>query len=360
MRSPITNPRPHTAHQQWGGRRAFTLIELIAVITIIAILLGIGTIGYRALTGSHSLAAAQNIIAALLSRARGQAISEGRNVGVFFFRDPQTGRSAAAVIPVVSDDSANPDSYNAWTFSVLPAPEINYHVGDHVFRPFWDTTEPVITNQTSSTVSVAGKMVVRTFRCIQAHTAASGNAPPATGSNDYWEPVFSPSSSSEIYVEVLPVGVGVQTINDQMGFTVDRYLRTGLIAFDETGQLACVPYNIPSTSPLGVRLQLSADLNSTVTLFQGGYVRIVSQVGILLYDEDVFTSQQESTTGKPFTQSDFVFPAPGINPPETVDMNAEVLTPLNPLATTCEEYWLANNAVHLVVDRHTGALTKAE
>jgi prepilin-type N-terminal cleavage/methylation domain-containing protein len=70
-----------------GGGRAFTIIELLLVIAIIAILVGISFPEIRSMTKSSNLSQASNLVRAMLETARATAISQHRVAGVVFFEE---------------------------------------------------------------------------------------------------------------------------------------------------------------------------------------------------------------------------------------------------------------------------------
>lgn len=67
-----------------AGRRArgFTLIEMLATMSVLAVLLAIASPGLASLASANTLSAAQNEFAAALMLARGEALRRGVAVGV--------------------------------------------------------------------------------------------------------------------------------------------------------------------------------------------------------------------------------------------------------------------------------------
>lgn len=78
--------------------RAFTLVEMLVVISIIAVTSLIAVPLFRTLTGSRSTEAAHNQLAGLLGRARADAIGLQEIRGVAFFLDPETQRVQAIIV----------------------------------------------------------------------------------------------------------------------------------------------------------------------------------------------------------------------------------------------------------------------
>ena len=75
-----------------GGRRAFTLIELMIVIAIAVLLMALAVPVFRTLTGTRSVEAGTNVLSATLNRVRMEAIGFQQYRGVMFYLDQNTGR----------------------------------------------------------------------------------------------------------------------------------------------------------------------------------------------------------------------------------------------------------------------------
>jgi prepilin-type N-terminal cleavage/methylation domain-containing protein len=83
------------------GRRGFTLIELLVVISIIVLLLALAVPLIGSLRGGRSVDAGQNIVSAMLQRARARAIGIQQRRGVFFFDDAVTGKTGMLLVKVL-------------------------------------------------------------------------------------------------------------------------------------------------------------------------------------------------------------------------------------------------------------------
>src|SRR5438874_1239002 len=66
-------------------RSAFTLIEILVVIVIIVLLLALAIPAFNVMRGSRSIDGAENQIAAMIARARSDAIGLQKPFGVMFF-----------------------------------------------------------------------------------------------------------------------------------------------------------------------------------------------------------------------------------------------------------------------------------
>jgi prepilin-type N-terminal cleavage/methylation domain-containing protein len=73
-------------------KRAFTLVELLVAIAIFVVLLGMAVVSVRSLTGSRSVATAQNLLSAQLARVRNEAIGQQQHRAAMFILDTNTGR----------------------------------------------------------------------------------------------------------------------------------------------------------------------------------------------------------------------------------------------------------------------------
>src|SRR4051794_38989018 len=86
-RRPITSPRSAA-----GGvvRRGFTLTELLVVIGVIVLMLAMAVPLFNVFSGSRSVEGGQNMVSAMLQRARARALAMQERRGIFFFEDQAT------------------------------------------------------------------------------------------------------------------------------------------------------------------------------------------------------------------------------------------------------------------------------
>jgi len=80
--------------QSRHSRAAFTLTEIMVVIVIIVLLLALAVPAFNLIRGSRSIEGAENQVAAMLGRARADAIGLQKPFGLMFFIDPQQDRVA--------------------------------------------------------------------------------------------------------------------------------------------------------------------------------------------------------------------------------------------------------------------------
>jgi prepilin-type N-terminal cleavage/methylation domain-containing protein len=364
------------SHRRPTDRTGFTLIEVLVVLTIILIIALSALPAIRFITGSRSIESTQNIAAAMIGRARSQALIDGEHRGVFFFLDPVNDRTTMAIVGQTGDSVSAP--YSGWT---TPNPPLTAAVP--IDRPgntpgtiknvtYYTSGAPapivrssvVMLNNTfpapyvdGNSMYLAGantmrRYILRSYGCRQQNNANAGNRPANPNGNAFWGDIAtSIETLADSDFQILPQGVGVQLINsnptNQPNF--DRYLRTGCIMFDKKGRFDSVPWAVPANSTLGKALHLAKDLK----LVNGaGTQQLYSQFGIAIYDRQTFLAK---APGANPTDADFIlgsgFFDPAVYPtakfPSWADENAE-------------ETWLDNNSLPLFVDRYNGTLIKGE
>src|SRR5688572_19190861 len=156
-------------------RPAFTLTEILIVIALIVLIIALAVPAFSYITGSRSVDAGENLVSAMLSRARAEAMLSNRVAGVAFFHDHTNDRTAMAlVVPAaqrgsVSQEPAGMEQYKAWkTKHEDGITDVDYQPGDIVIAMV-DMPAPQ-----------GGKQTVKLFVCTEAHTATNANKPPKT------------------------------------------------------------------------------------------------------------------------------------------------------------------------------------
>ncbi|HEX2970910.1 MAG TPA: prepilin-type N-terminal cleavage/methylation domain-containing protein [Tepidisphaeraceae bacterium] len=329
----------------------FTLIELLIVLGIIVVMAAFALPAYRFISGNRSLDSADNLISAMIGRARSQAISEQQCAGVAFFYNPATGRSSMAIVSERAPGSAGGGdedpyvNYRAWSDDGWNAPGAPYYrLGQEVYD------RQVIND------SVA-RLVYRRFHALRDHKASGANGPEAVftasnqGNNATWE-VYANNNAAymdillEDEIQVLPPGVGCQLINDPCErMYPDRYVRSGVILFDPEGSMVSKEITIAANGELG-RL-----INGTATGQNNPGAQNIpfklslsfrSQLGVVLYDQETFRSQE-------WTEQDMIAPA-----------NLQrAIAKIDP-RERAEEQWLDMNGRQLLFSRHTGTVLRGE
>ena len=388
--------RDRDARTLGAGRAGFTLLELLVVIGIIVLIAAAAMPAFRFITGSRSVDGATNIVNSMVARSRTQAVVDFRTAGVFFYLDPATDRTTMAMVEQSGDNFRDPDfyEYKGWTDGSDQQADSSYGAnivgtptGQVVYYDATQTangpsyamaliqtnaaiissTDPVewfnyserIRNrlQYPSGMTLSGqtetfqKLTNLRFRCSAMHNATgNSNDPPSTNGAMYWDGL--PPTDLEIVtgtdVQALPSGVGLQVINDTKGLpNTDRYLRYGVVLFDDEGKFQSIPWTMKNTSKLSRLIfpSLSGTGGVTVTVDSNGNT-LYSGVGVALYDRAVFTALG-------FTEGDYIYRSIG-GPPSWLP------SPSTFAAEQPEETWLDNNSLPLVVNRFNGALTKGE
>ncbi len=335
----ILNPRSSILSSPNG----FTLTELLIVIALIVLLLAMAVPAFKFITGGRSIDGAQNIVSAMLGRARARAIETERDAGVAFYLDPVTGRSTMTI--VVQRDGASVgaedtfDNYKGWKLSGSGA-TVHYLVGQQVIAVVADGDPTQTWPAKDGTIPAKeNRLIVQKFVCIKDHDATIDTRPP---NGTYWASAQQKFIDFDIDAEseFLPVGVGVQLVNDTKGgkttpAITDRYVRTGVIMFDGKGRFDSIPYGIRAASALGQKIGLTADLDTPT------YPQLYTQLGVALYDLSEFKD-------KDFTDNDLFAPISKYGATASVTGEA------------AEESWLDSESLLLTVNRYNGTLVRGE
>jgi len=280
---------------------AFTLIEMITVLTIIIIVLAIAIPVWNALLGGTNLASAQNQISAYLTNARADAIFNRQTIGVCFFIDPKTQQTAVAEVQVQT----------LWQTHPYPSGSPANATYTSLFVPGrW-------TSWSSWTTSPYANGPINSIELV--------NNPDPNNPGNY---VFYRDPL------ILPKGVGVALTNQTYTYNynlqwnyqtsaganpnfnnapLDRYLRIGMIMFNSDGTLAQVPYGIPyweaftqqqatNNTPVENLLcqkigMYTSDLASNYTAPAGStptLMPLTTSVGLVVFDHDIYSTQHAS------------------------------------------------------------------
>jgi prepilin-type N-terminal cleavage/methylation domain-containing protein len=101
-------------------RIGFTLVEMLIVMAIVVLIVTMAVPSIRVLTGTRSISVAQNQLAAVITRAREDAIALQDIRGVLFYLDPISGRVGAAIVQTaVLNDTFNM-RFNSVVLDTLP------------------------------------------------------------------------------------------------------------------------------------------------------------------------------------------------------------------------------------------------
>lgn len=341
-------------------QRGFTLIEVLVVLTIIIVISLSALPAIRFIMGSRSIEGTQNLAAAMISRARAQAVADGEQRGVFFFVDPANDRTTMALVGLGGGDL---DQYHGWTQNSLASSQFfdapSYTAGTFQYYASGDpvNTQSRVISLTSALAAAdtnfrylnVTRLDVRPYAALQTHTPSAANRAGTLTGNAFWGAATTDLSFlANTDFQLLPQGVGVQLINSnptgQPNF--DRYLRTGVIMFDRFGRFESIPYSVSKSSTLGLAMHLSANM-------QPPGLSLYSQFGLVLYDRQTFLAQSSGASN--FTEVDFIlkgFFDPAIYP-------ASSFPTAFPDEQT-EEAWIDANSLPLLINRYNGSLIKGE
>ena len=323
----------------------FTLTEILIVIGLIVLIIALAVPAFSYITGSRSVDAGENLVAAMLSRARAEAMLNNRVAGVAFFYDSVRDRTGLAlVVPTpqrdaVAGEPPGLEQYKGWRERDEAGNVIQYEPGDVVIALVdSNAVNPLITPR---------KMITKVFVCREGHPANEARPP----DQPQWGTQGETSIDTLVGYEYqyLPPGVGAQTINDPdplgSGTPRDRYLRSGLILFGGDGALLHRKYEIEvplQTDPDQTHLfrvmgfhQRTAPLDQQAVGMAPTFP-IHSQFGVVLYDEENFRTQGW-TNADPLNENVALSPA---------EQN--------------EEGWLDRESLSLLINRYNGTLMRGE
>jgi hypothetical protein len=168
------------------------------------------------------------------------------------------------------------------------------------------------------------------------------------------EPVISLSQG--LAVQVFN-GNGEPLISGPGSGTPERYMRVGVVLFNEDGQLANVPYwvrefNVAGQNHLGDANHMR--LNQSLAPPQTPGLALYSHAAVCLYDEESYTGQTPPTTPPNFdafnndsvNYGHYFIPADGVTVPPFSDLKYY------------EQNWLDQNGEVLVIKPNDGSLLR--
>ena len=318
-------------------RRAFTLIEMLVVMAIMIVILISAVPVFNTLTGNHSLAAAQNQVAAALGTARADAIYYQQTIGIFFFVDPATDQVALAEVQA-DPQSTGGTTYIPANISGAAAAANNGSVNALELVNNWDSTQ--------------GKFIYyRDLVLLPANVGIALN-------NNYY---------GYIYNAAAPPAAGN---------AFDHYVRLGAIMFNSQGSVISIPFAVqaqrntpytPAAQPvcllgrkLGLRIQTdpmkTGDLASIINPAAAPpnppspvVYPLTSQLALLFYDRETFLNQK-TQAGDSFTDQDMQYTLP----------SQAAAVPVTAADKADEETWLDQNGTAVLVSPNNGSLINAK
>jgi prepilin-type N-terminal cleavage/methylation domain-containing protein len=360
------------------GRRlrgGFTLTELLVVLGIIVLLALAAVPAIRFIMGSRSVESAQNLVGAMVSLARNQAVTDNGTRGVFFFVDPANDRTTMAL--VAQTGAGDLGQYSGWTTGSAARPVYVDRPGGTTppaappalkfmyYAPPGNapaTTSVVIdlgtgyqgTTEAFKTYLGAKRAVMQEYTCIQTHNPAAPNYAGTNGGQPFWG--LSNQGLDLVAgtdFQLLPAGVGLQVINSNPAGVAnfDRYLRIGCILFDGKGRFTSVPWSVPLGTTIGQAMRLKADLDLTKPPGALAPGALVSGFGVVLYDRQSFLAQAGASEG------DFIFSPSGSG---KTFFDIPPTFPANWTDEQNEENWIDSNSLPLLINRYDGTIIKGE
>ena len=365
----------HSFRSPPAGRGGFTLIELLVVMGIIVIIAAVSMPAFRFITGSRSVDSGQNVVNAMMGRARTQALTSlgTKYCGVFFFVDPRNDRTTLALVQRVAGGSS---PYIGWAMADtgMGTGTGSFQYQDALQAASASELFPSFTTQLVQAPAVENyvvgsnqfpRMTVLTAQCIKTHTPTAGSelatSAKAPYSNQYWgsAPLLDIVPDTEF--QLLPKGVGAAVLIDPLdpvqwnstAYGVNRYVRTGCIMFDPQGRFVTTDYDIQASSTLGKSLLLNYPGSTAVSFGSGsgGKLQLFSGFGVTLFDREAL---QADAKVNGYTEGDYLYAA-------TAPQAPYGLPAPGPAANEkLKQQWLDANGLLLTASRSNGSMTKSE
>jgi type II secretory pathway pseudopilin PulG len=299
-------------------RKAFTLAELLVVMGIIVLFIAMAVPAVRSITGSSNNSVSRNQLAALVARAREEAVGVQSVRGVLFFIDPNSDRMVGIICQQAAIQDPALAAYNVVLLDAVPQRDsLMLPVGIRLQTIFNGTNDRYLgfnpIGPSAFPVKVGGcilfdgngKLISRPYGFQMAQVASTFT--PTTLASMLFGATYAPSASSGtgILSDSVPYGSG----------NVTSY--------------SYVP-GVASTSGLA------------------SAVFPLSQLGFVLFDYDTFKNQG-------FSDVDADINAQGYSSaPMTVGTTSQTAS------EQTEESWLDQNSTPLMVNRYNGTLIRGE
>jgi prepilin-type N-terminal cleavage/methylation domain-containing protein len=285
------------------NRRGFTLTEMLVVIGIIILVTLLAVPAFKAMTGSKSTEAAQNIISSVLARARTEALGLQEPRGILFYRDLDSLKIGMVMVKPTNTTAP-------WELDLV-ADRDPVLLPNAVGMQFIDDDTPAANDED---------------RYIGFNTAINRLTP------------TDALATKVSYGGVILFDGQGQVTSDTYSFRVRKIVNpvTGAIGPTELGRFLYNDPALPGTTPQVLTPNPFAP---------------VSKLGFVLFDEETFVNQfGQGRTNDAAAYSDtqvdnrVVFGGPNDSPPEEA----------------AEEKWLNENSTPILVNRYNGTLLRGE
>jgi type II secretory pathway pseudopilin PulG len=293
-------------------RAAFTLNELLIVIAIIVLMIAVALPAFNALSGSRSIASAQNQVSAYLGQARVEAIGVQETRGVMFFYDPATARVHMAMVRDSQYDNGDGVTY----LDLVPDRDI-------VALPTG------ILLQTIDSAAVNAGNARQDDGYIGYNISAASGGGPVTPDSTIITP-YGGVILFDSYGKLLSVKYGFRCSQNSASQTGTYTAMASLLAKGDVNSVGLALSSAKDFIP-------SAVANPANPMF--------SQLGLVLFDAQGFTSQSFTATDIQIAGGTYgTVSTPYASPPSEAD----------------EEDWIDKNGTLLLVNRYNGTLVKGE
>jgi prepilin-type N-terminal cleavage/methylation domain-containing protein len=349
-------------------RTGFSLVELLIVMGIIVLLIAMAIPSVRVLTGTRSMSVAQNQLAAVITRAREDAIALQDIRGVLFYIDPTTGRVGAVIVQqAVMTDTTN-IIFNTVLLDTLPG-------NDSLLFPPAVGLQTIINGMDPTPTGYLAMMSnpTTTNATHVWHVNAANRAQMSATQQDDRYLGFSPVPGGNYHQSVVPFLVGGCILFDGSGRLIVRPYAFQMSTFNSSG---VVPSNLCKLMGFDVDMSGNstfATMNPTyinppthtgsLVIIPGGLpypafssmfpkVPLLSQVGLILFDHDAFQSLG-------FTDADADIQGVGYTTPWPINgtggVNGDGIH-----SEFDEENWLDVNSTPITINRVNGTLIRGE
>lgn len=303
-------------------QRAFTMIEILVVISVIVLVIAMAVPAINFLTGSKSTESAQNTISAMLGRARNQAIGLQQVSGVFFYLDPISNLTTMAIVKDVGS-SITPNA----GITISPEVYLDLVESDVATLPAGVSVQLVDDGSNPATLLPSDRYLG--FNNV-VHDATNNTKLSSLPMNYGGVILFDGDGRLVRKIYAFQVSTGAPTIPPAP---------PPILAWTAMGKLFETSTAISAN--LGVPTVTEQDwIPGIPAATEAGGMPERSQVGLVVFDHTAFTNAGGGDD----------------DPQVTAGNNSNYSASSEPT----EETWLDNNATLLLINRYNGTVVKGE